>query len=166
MIKEFKDFLMRGNLVELAVAFVMGLAFAALVPAHAESPQAAYAARRLDEVTKPSRYVLAVDPGLGAESFTLVTKGGRTHITGGDGRGLVYGALAVREQLLNRLPLNRLPATVQRPALAFRGIKFNTPWDTYRPSSALDQHVDTVRDLKFWEAFLDMILAGKVGEVA
>jgi large conductance mechanosensitive channel len=31
MIKEFKDFLMRGNLVELAVAFVMGLAFAALV---------------------------------------------------------------------------------------------------------------------------------------
>jgi large conductance mechanosensitive channel len=31
MIKEFRDFLMRGNLVELAVAFVIGLAFAALV---------------------------------------------------------------------------------------------------------------------------------------
>ena len=31
MLKEFRDFLMRGNLVELAVAFVMGLAFAALV---------------------------------------------------------------------------------------------------------------------------------------
>jgi large conductance mechanosensitive channel len=31
VIKEFRDFLMRGNLVELAVAFVMGLAFAALV---------------------------------------------------------------------------------------------------------------------------------------
>ena len=31
MIKEFKDFLLRGNLLELAVAFVMGLAFAALV---------------------------------------------------------------------------------------------------------------------------------------
>jgi len=31
MIKEFWDFLMRGNLVELAVAFVMGLAFAALI---------------------------------------------------------------------------------------------------------------------------------------
>ena len=31
MIKEFRDFLMRGNLVELAVAFVMGLAFAALI---------------------------------------------------------------------------------------------------------------------------------------
>ena len=31
MLKEFKDFLLRGNIVELAVAFVMGLAFAALI---------------------------------------------------------------------------------------------------------------------------------------
>ena len=31
MIKEFRDFLMRGNLIELAVAFVVGLAFAALI---------------------------------------------------------------------------------------------------------------------------------------
>ena len=31
MLKEFRDFLTRGNLVELAVAFVMGIAFAAVV---------------------------------------------------------------------------------------------------------------------------------------
>jgi large conductance mechanosensitive channel len=31
MIKEFKDFLMKGNIVDLAVAFVMGVAFAAVV---------------------------------------------------------------------------------------------------------------------------------------
>ena len=31
MIKEFRDFLFRGNIVELAVAFVVGVAFAALV---------------------------------------------------------------------------------------------------------------------------------------
>ena len=31
MIKEFRDFLLRGNLVELAVAFVMGFAFIALI---------------------------------------------------------------------------------------------------------------------------------------
>jgi len=31
MIQEFRDFLLRGNIVELAVAFVMGLAFAAVV---------------------------------------------------------------------------------------------------------------------------------------
>ena len=31
MLKDFRDFLMRGNLVDLAVAFVMGVVFAALV---------------------------------------------------------------------------------------------------------------------------------------
>jgi large conductance mechanosensitive channel len=31
MLKDFRDFLMRGNLVELAVAFVLGVAFAAVV---------------------------------------------------------------------------------------------------------------------------------------
>jgi large conductance mechanosensitive channel len=31
MVQEFKDFLFRGNIVELAVAFVMGVAFAAVV---------------------------------------------------------------------------------------------------------------------------------------
>ena len=31
MISEFKDFLLKGNLIELAVAFVMGVAFAAVL---------------------------------------------------------------------------------------------------------------------------------------
>lgn len=31
MVHEFKDFLLRGNIVELAVAFVIGLAFAAVI---------------------------------------------------------------------------------------------------------------------------------------
>jgi large conductance mechanosensitive channel len=31
MLKEFRDFIFRGNIVELAVAFVIGLAFAAVV---------------------------------------------------------------------------------------------------------------------------------------
>ena len=31
MLKEFRDFVLRGNIVELAVAFVMALAFAAVV---------------------------------------------------------------------------------------------------------------------------------------
>jgi large conductance mechanosensitive channel len=31
MLKEFRDFITRGNLVEIAVAFILGLAFAAVV---------------------------------------------------------------------------------------------------------------------------------------
>lgn len=33
MVQEFKDFINRGNLVEIAVAFVMGVAFASVVSA-------------------------------------------------------------------------------------------------------------------------------------
>jgi len=36
MLKGFKDFLLRGNLVELAVAFVMGVAFAAVIKAFSD----------------------------------------------------------------------------------------------------------------------------------
>jgi len=35
MLKEFRDFIARGNLVDLAVAFILGLAFAAVVSAFA-----------------------------------------------------------------------------------------------------------------------------------
>ena len=31
MLREFRDFLLRGNIVELSIAFVMGVAFAAVV---------------------------------------------------------------------------------------------------------------------------------------
>jgi hypothetical protein len=150
--------------------------FAAPPPARAaarivtvlDTPQAAYAARRLEEAatSAQSTYELAMDASLGAEAFTVATRGARTRITGGDGRGLIYGALAVREQLLNRLRVDKLPSTVQKPALAFRGIKFNTPWDTYRPSSALDQHFETARDLRFWEAFLDMMVENRFNAIS
>lgn len=36
MVQEFKDFINRGNLVEIAVAFVMGVAFASVVSAFTE----------------------------------------------------------------------------------------------------------------------------------
>jgi hypothetical protein len=45
----------------------------------------------------------------------------------------------------------------ETPKLAFRAIKFDLPWDTYRHSYALDLHQETCRDLNFWEAFLDMM---------
>ena len=37
MLEDFKDFLFRGNIIELAVAFVMGVAFAAVVNSFVES---------------------------------------------------------------------------------------------------------------------------------
>ena len=130
----------------------------------AATAQAAYAKRRLESALGGQvscRFTLGLDAKLGAEAFSIVARGRNVSVSGGDARGLIYGALAAREQLLNGVDITKLAAQASKPAEIFRGIKFNTPWDTYRPSSALDQHYDTVRDLKYWEAFLDMLVENR-----
>ena len=142
---------------------------------HVSTPQSQYAARKLGGVLTERGHTLgesgtradftitlAIDPdALGAESFSITRAGKTLAIVGGDKRGLIYGALELREQLQNATSLASVRASRAAPALPFRGIKFNTPWDTYRPSSALDQHYATARDLKFWEAWLDMMVENR-----
>lgn len=59
MLKEFKDFLLRGNLVELAVAFVMGLAFATLV------------ASFVDDLILPIVAMIFGEPDFSSLDFTI-----------------------------------------------------------------------------------------------
>jgi hypothetical protein len=141
-----------------------------------DSPQCSYASRRLRESIERAHlladggpaavFELRIDPALGAEAFSIQRKDRSVQITGGDGRGLIYGTLDVREQLLNGASIDQVSSNTERPALAFRGIKFNTPWDSYRPSSAIDQHYDTVRDLQFWERFLDMMVENRFNAIS
>jgi hypothetical protein len=139
-------------------------------------PQSAYAARKLGAAMIAAghriaengeyRITLALDAAQPAEAFKVRVSGTRIAIAGGDARGLIYGALAVAEQIRNDTPPAKLRDLTEQPALAFRGIKFNTPWDTYRPTSALDQHFETARDLAFWEAFLDMLVENRFNAVS
>jgi len=142
-----------------------------------DSPQCSYASRRLREALespavimsaegKAAVFELRIDPSMSAEAFAVKREGRQFTVTGGDARGLVYGALELREQLLDGKSIDQVVPITERPALAFRGIKFNTPWDTYRPSSALDQHYDTVRDLEFWERFLDMMVENRFNAIS
>jgi hypothetical protein len=136
--------------------------------AHAQSPQEAYAARKLATATPAgyeTRLVIRPD-SLGPEAFSITPEGKTITVAGGDARGVIYGALALAEKLRSGTRPEDIKPFTERPALAFRGIKFNLPWDTYRPSSALDQHRDTVRDLKFWEAFLDMMVENRFNAVS
>ena len=103
--------------------------------------------------------ILSVDPAhLTSEEFTLNPRGKVIAITGGDHRGMIYGTLALVEMLRNGTDLEHIKPTHEKPDLPFRAIKYNLPWSTYRPSTALSQHYDTARDLKYWEAFLDMMV--------
>lgn len=103
---------------------------------------------------------------LANEAFSISPSVNELKIQGGDQRGLIYGALAVAEHLRNGTALENIVQETSSPQLEFRGIKFNLPWHTYRPSSALDQHYNTVRDLKFWEAFLDMMVANRFNAIS
>jgi hypothetical protein len=49
----------------------------------------------------------------------------------------------------------------EKPAFEFRAIKFNLPWNSYREHESLQLHSETLRDLKFWEDFLDMMIKNR-----
>lgn len=82
---------------------------------------------------------------------------GALMVTAREDRGAMYGLLDVTEQLRMRGSLDRVPTRLVRARLPFRAIKFNLPWMSYRRSEALQTHLETCRDLGFWEAFLDMM---------
>jgi hypothetical protein len=138
---------------------------------NADNPQASYAAERLTSALKDRNYAIATAGehgdirivlsvkarGVAPEAFETEVRGRSLAISGGDGRGLIYGALSVAEKLRNGTQLSAIRPERNAPALPFRAIKFNLPWDSYRSSSALDLHYDTARDVRYWEAFLDMM---------
>jgi hypothetical protein len=95
------------------------------------------------------------------EAFSITNDRQNIQVTGGNGRGLIYGSLSVAEDLGNGIQLKNIKAAAEKPNLPFRAIKYDLPWDSYRRSSALDLHIETCKDLKYWEAFLDMMAANR-----
>ena len=88
------------------------------------TPQSAYAARKLGEAlgTSSDGYTvtLKVSPkDLSPEAFAIIPRGKTIAITGGDARGLIYGALALREQLLNGTPIDKVTAGARKTRAAF-----------------------------------------------
>jgi hypothetical protein len=98
---------------------------------------------------------------LSAEGYSIIPDRGIVSIKGFDGRGLIYGCLSLAENLRNGISLADLKAQSESPKLVFRAIKYDLPWDTYRHSYSLSQHQETCSDLKYWEAFLDMMVENR-----
>lgn len=94
---------------------------------------------------------------LGADGFRRVRTAQGLKITSGSERGAMYGVLDAAEQIRLGTPWNQIPDRTVRAQFEFRAIKFNLPWAAYRTSPVIEQHDATCRDLKFWEAFLDMM---------
>lgn len=132
------------------------------------SPQQTYAAKKVitslqengywrNDVEPDYRIIFQIDTVLGAEAYRLNNERSMITITGGDNRGLIYGGLSLVEQIRNGRSLDEVESMEEEPHYLLRAIKFDLPWDTYRHSYALDQHMETCKDPAYWEAFLDMM---------
>ena len=141
------------------------------------SPQAKYADERLEKAlkaksyairTSPGGYVitLSVDKNLGKEAYNISPNGKKISVSGGNGTGLIYGALSVCEDLGNGIKLQNIKASNDQPRMQLRAVKYDMPWDTYRHSYALDQHYETCRDLNYWRAFLDMMADNRLNALS
>jgi len=144
------------------------------------SPQALYSASRLSEALSAMGYTVPEDKSAGnfrisfstdtvtliPEAFSVQPGKNSIKITGGDFRGMIYGALSVAEDILNGTKLNEITSKSEEPHYPLRAIKHNTSWYSYRPSSALDQHYETLRDPDYWKAFLDMMAGNRFNSLA
>lgn len=145
----------------------------------AANVQANYAAAQLRAALVRQQHVI-VDPDqaggfaivmsikasdLAPQAYAIDARPGSVTVTGADGRGLIYGALALVEQLDKGTSIRKLQSASEKPTVAFRAIKFDLPWDSYRASAAIDQHRDTVRDTRYWTAFFDMMARNRFNAI-
>ncbi|MDH5397640.1 MAG: hypothetical protein OEX02_05810 [Cyclobacteriaceae bacterium] len=92
------------------------------------------------------------------EGYKLIKVKDRVYIIATTENGGLYGIMDLMEQWDDNADIDQVKERHVNPALSFRAIKFNLPWSPYRPGPATDLHTETCRDLKFWEAYLDMMV--------
>lgn len=95
------------------------------------------------------------------DGFSLAKKDGAFVLSSECNRGLLYGLLDINEQLTGGALWPKIKEKSIRAHHDFRAIKFNLPWYPYRSGEHLSLHMETCRDLKYWESFLDMMVENK-----
>ncbi|GAA4467357.1 hypothetical protein GCM10023189_50910 [Nibrella saemangeumensis] len=108
----------------------------------------------------PQKELEALQP----EGFGYLWLNGRKTLVvlAGDAVGAQYGILELAEHLQGTGTYQTLAAKTENPHLIYRIVKFNLPWSPYRNSPATTLHTETCRDLRFWEAFLDMMAENRL----
>jgi hypothetical protein len=155
----------------IAFIFIIQSAFAQSVKITQTNnlPQTLYAVSVLKKALVQKKYVpqqgaadyqisLVLDSGkFKKEAYAIIPAGKKITVTGGDGKGILYGCLTIAESLRNGATLQQIKAISESPNLPFRAIKYNLPWDPYRTGNAVDLHMETCKDVNYWRSFLDMM---------
>ncbi|HEV7383219.1 MAG TPA: hypothetical protein VGN64_25655, partial [Dyadobacter sp.] len=80
--------------------------------------------------------------------------------------GAEYGLLDLADQVELHGSFDQVEAKRINPKFEYRIVKFNLPWSPYRVSKATEIHLQTCRDLKFWEKFLDMMAENRLNALS
>jgi hypothetical protein len=106
-------------------------------------------------------YGLTIDGSIGTEGFEFRRSQHDGYLAlfvlACDESGAMYGVLELAEQFRMHGNLLNVAERVANPGFSFRAVKFNLPWSSYRKNECFDLQKETVRDLVFWQAFLDMM---------
>lgn len=118
----------------------------------------------------PSKYSINIlldqNANIHAEGYKIEKKNNIITIRAHDASGARYGSIALAEQISMKKDLNKITAETVNPTFSVRTVKFNLPWEPYRESKSMNYHLSTCRDLKFWEAFLNMMFENRFNVLA
>jgi hypothetical protein len=110
-------------------------------------------------------YGLAIDGSIAAEGFEIrrVFRGEAAvlYVLARDEAGAMYGTLELTERIQMCGELSAVSECVMNARFPFRAVKFNLPWSTYRRNDCFGLQRETVRDLAFWQQFLDMMAVNR-----
>ncbi len=80
--------------------------------------------------------------------------------------GAQYGVLDLAEHIQLNDNYKNLKEKIESPTFEYRIVKFNLPWSPYRVSEATKIHMHVVRDIGFWEKFLDMMVENRLNTLS
>lgn len=83
-----------------------------------------------------------------------------------DAAGAMYGTLDAAEQIRMGKTWKNITAKKVNPHFTIRALKFNLPWSSYRVGTAMDQHLEVCRDLKFWQRYIDQMAENRFNVIS
>lgn len=109
---------------------------------------------------------ISLNPDIGEDGFLIKKEGDKIYIAGKTDRACLYGLFEIIGQIGDSYDFSKIENKMVNPPLPFRAVKINLPWSPYRPGPTNDLHIETCKDLKFWEAFLDMLVKNRFNAVS
>lgn len=103
-----------------------------------------------------------IAPELKKEGFRIGKSGASYIITAIDKSGAMYGLFDVAEQIEMQTGLSKISQKVVNPRFAFRAVKYNLPWHSYRENESILANRELSRDINMWRDFLDMMAENRL----